>query len=555
MAVFLRDSRKLLSILTALTLFPLTAVITSPASQGSTQTTYDRMQGLSVVESADWGGHPMSYIKASDGSGLAAEVVCEGIEDPDCKNKILGVAAYLLPCSPANTLACIEEVYAIDITGKRTNASFVKTVAKNDVNDFAEDLSKGLIAGAGQGGIWELPGIIHGGGVHQYAVQVRLAGWIQEVGSQKRYESANIAISAVQPLSGEFSQKTIEVNPESGRVAFGGSSDNCVMTERGFCYDRVKMPANQRFGIKVRLPNELSGWFHGRIYRPEFVLGRTGNTFTYQIEASPVNVPEVEKRIPVSQWSPEFTEYVKSQWPMSNGGGMLMPGNFGKLSLELTKRFLPMVQDKATASGDYWVARTLDGFGNGNLTESVSPKILECSSDKSKVSGVVTTNAMVFSFGPPSYNPATGSLDYTVLSPHLDETGKENVGTYDLLINSTVARCIYGFTSAPVKAEIQVIGSDGNTKVATTVLGERDGWLFLSANGFTYSEPTIRVTLSQEAPPKVQPTPVAATPSAATINDDTSKTSAVSKKPTCIKGKKSIKPTAGKCPKGFKKSR
>jgi hypothetical protein len=553
--MILQRSRRSLSILATLALFALMALITGPASQGSTQTTYDRMEGLSVVESADWGGHPMSYIKGSDGSGLAAEVVCEGIEDPDCKNKILGVAAYLLPCSPGNTLACIEEVYAIDNTGKRTDASFVKTIAKNDVNDFAEDVSKGLIAGAGQGGIWELPGIIHGGGVNQYAVQVRLAGWIQEVGSQKRYESANIAISAVQPISGEYSQKTIVVNPESGRVAFGGSSDNCVMTERGLCYDRVKMPSDQRFGIKVRLPNELSGWFHGRIYRPEFALEREGNTYLYQIEASPVNVPEVEKRIPVSQWSPEFTEYVKGQWPMSNGSGMLMPGNFGKLSLELTKRFLPMVQDKATASGDYWVARTLDGFGNGNLTESVSPRILECSSDKSKVSGVVTTNAMVFSFGPPSYNPATGSLDYTVLSPHVDENGKENVGSYDLLINSEVARCIYGFTSAPVKAEIQVIGSDGNAKVATTVLGERDGWLFLSANGFTYSEPTIRVKLSQEAPPKPESTPAASASPQPAPKETVSSATVVKSKAKCIRGTKSVKPTKGKCPKGFKRSR
>jgi len=39
-----------------------------------TLNSYDRMEGLSVVESADWGGHPMSYIKASDGSGFTAEV-------------------------------------------------------------------------------------------------------------------------------------------------------------------------------------------------------------------------------------------------------------------------------------------------------------------------------------------------------------------------------------------------------------------------------------------------------------------------------------------------
>ena len=79
-------------------------------------------------------------------------------------------------------------------------------------------------------------------------------------------------------------------------------------------------------------------------------------------------------------------------------------------------------------------------------------------------------------------------------------------------------------------------------------MNEKNGWLYLSANGFTYSAPTVRVKLTQEAEkPVVAPTPIA-TPAAKP---------AVAKKTTitCVKGKTSKKVTAVKpvCPIGFKK--
>jgi hypothetical protein len=107
-------------------------------------------------------------------------------------------------------------------------------------------------------------------------------------------------------------------------------------------------------------------------------------------------------------------------------------------------------------------------------------------------------------------------------------------------MKSEVARCIYGFSSAPVSASVTVTSSDGGVqKVATTLLNERDGWLHLGAYGFGFSSPTLKVKLIQEkVVPKASTT---VTPKKSSI--------------TCVKGKTSKKVTAvnPKCPTGYKK--
>jgi hypothetical protein len=81
--------------------------------------------------------------------------------------------------------------------------------------------------------------------------------------------------------------------------------------------------------------------------------------------------------------------------------------------------------------------------------------------------------------------------------------------------------------------------------VATTVIGERNGWLYLQAKNFEFSAPIIKAKLTQEA--EVAPTPVAtATPKPVVAKKVTI---------TCVKGKTSKKVAGVKprCPSGFKK--
>jgi hypothetical protein len=123
----------------------------------------------------------------------------------------------------------------------------------------------------------------------------------------------------------------------------------------------------------------------------------------------------------------------------------------------------------------------------------------KCLTTGDGVKGIVTTNATIYGSGPPSFNTTTGSLDYKVAAPHFTRTGDVFKGAYNLIMRSDVARCFYNFTSAPVKADISVIEAAGTEGKATTSIKEENGWLTLSASGFSHSAPTVRAKLSQDA--------------------------------------------------------
>jgi hypothetical protein len=112
-------------------------------------------------------------------------------------------------------------------------------------------------------------------------------------------------------------------------------------------------------------------------------------------------------------------------------------------------------------------------------------------------------------------------------------------------MRSDVARCVYGFSKAPINATISITSADGTPQVATTVIGERNGWLYLQAKNFEFSAPIIKAKLTQEVVVEPTPTPTATTKPAA------AKRTTI----TCVKGKSVKKVTAvkPKCPTGFKK--
>jgi hypothetical protein len=216
----------------------------------------------------------------------------------------------------------------------------------------------------------------------------------------------------------------------------------------------------------------------------------------------------------------------------------MAPKAWDPFGMDQLKLWLPYVDDKATALPSFWSVRTL----SGNEMTGAS----KCFSDDSKITGIVTTNSTQYSAGPPAFNKSEGTLDYKVASPHFGTTGDVFKGSYDLVMRSEVARCVYGFSKAPIQATLAITSADGSPQLATTLIGERNNWLYLSAKNFEFSAPTITAKLSQEAPaPVVTPTPEA------TIAPVVPKKKTI----TCVKGKttKKITSTNPKCPSGYKK--
>ena len=119
----------------------------------------------------------------------------------------------------------------------------------------------------------------------------------------------------------------------------------------------------------------------------------------------------------------------------------------------------------------------------------------KCLQDKTRLLGLITTNSAAYSPGAPDF--ANGFLNYRVAGLHYRPDGKSlTIGTYDLLIKSDVARCLYNFTTAPISAAISVSYEGSDKQISTTIVSEKDGWLHLGAYGFTFSQPTLKVKLS-----------------------------------------------------------
>ncbi len=174
--------------------------------------------------------------------------------------------------------------------------------------------------------------------------------------------------------------------------------------------------------------------------------------------------------------------------------------------------------------------------------------------------GVVATNATQYIAGPPTYDSVAKTLDYKVTSPHYSKTGETLQGVYTLQVADSLARCLYGFTTAPINATIEIISADGTPKVATTLVKDTDGFLRLVSAGFTYDSLTIKVKLYQNSATAAAPakTPAPAAPAAATpATPAAPKTPAkpVSTTITCVKGtvRKTVTAVKPTCPTGYVK--
>lgn len=164
---------------------------------------------------------------------------------------------------------------------------------------------------------------------------------------------------------------------------------------------------------------------------------------------------------------------------------------------------------------------------------------------KDKLIGLVTTNAPIYDSGAPAFKD--GALSYKVAGLHFKADRSVFKGSYDLAIRSDVARCLYGFSNAPIRASVSVLSSDGSTQdVASELVTEKNGWMTLSAKNFTFSQPTIKVKLLQDKP--------------VNSGTETSKQAAAVKKIVpklktinCVKGKatKKVSGSNPKCPTGY----
>lgn len=267
--------------------------------------------------------------------------------------------------------------------------------------------------------------------------------------------------------------------------------EECVYQVPGTCGVAQDFAPNTRVKVTLRLSNEVSGWFRGRIQAPEITVAPIDNKYSkVEVSGEPVVVPRLVSTYVAGQDGPNI---VGSPKEVGHTGPFTLFAAASARGIDIVNGLRSHVKDTATAVNTVWMINSITaGQAAGDAAG--------CFADTSRLLGIVTTNAMAYTGTVPDYKD--GYLSYRVAGMHFMPDGKTEVlGTYDLVMRSDVARCVYGFSKAPVSATIQVVGTAGEEKVATTIVNEKDGWLKLAAYGFTFSEKEVRVTITQAKEP------------------------------------------------------
>lgn len=258
----------------------------------------------------------------------------------------------------------------------------------------------------------------------------------------------------------------------------------CEWQDETGCGVRIDYPASVRVGASIRSKYRISEFFNGRLSDPNFTAETVGGVTVLKIDALPVTVPQL------AVVHPESAGLREKLGTRPGVNKTLAYYSNAFTAMEVLREF---VGDKSSGENTIW---RLSSMGNLNSCY-----------EGSGVAGLVVTNATAYGGGAPNFQD--GFLDYQVAGMHHLSNGVDVFeGTYDLVIKSDVARCLYGYSKAPISATVTVVGSKGEQKVATTEVTERAGWLKLSAKGFSFSENTVRAKISQ---PKSSGTPAIGT--------------------------------------------
>lgn len=292
------------------------------------------------------------------------------------------------------------------------------------------------------------------------------------------------------------------------------------------------------FKLKIRtkvLSNLMSGWFYGRILRPEI------NTTTLSSGGKVIEIIGSPITTNISEGSISFAEYNSIQVKSNSALPTVNPATSvaffqptygfrnGTGAMGVWKYLQPYMGDTSVSK------MTVFNIRKSKITSDYYPKGCKASQG---LDGVVSTNATMYNPSPPTYDSETSSLNFEVGSPHLDPDGKVIQGVYSLVLGRDIAQCIWGSDLTNFRAAVSISSASGDNTVTTSVLKLNGSYYYFHISGFTYSTKKISVVLK-----KFEPLPAEIKP--------------VQRKITCIKGAlaKIVQGKNPTCPKGYKLKR
>ena len=489
--------------------------------------------------------------------------LCEEI-DSTClatdKDSASGLGLFQL-CSVSKVAPCVESLEYQTSTGEWAAAAFQREANLTPTAGEIMEITSGESGGFNRGKkldiqsqwgwksnvadnipasatgplIYKLPGRLNAAGEETYALQSTFEFDARSSNGKISATSRDFKIN-LRPIkeiacTGNHPPVSYVFEREADKItSLGGSGGGCIDHTAFVEHSGVGWAAGfkEQFPIrlKVKLPSSLGGWFQGRVDSPDIQLARVDDkTNLATFVGSPTTVPITSKQVAVD--NPAVEPIVKAI-----GGNVEDLKNAQALG-------------SRGPTGPVWTPRNGVGWFNAwaaNLGETARGKSTlwsfshfqsdqRCMGDVNQLQGLVTTNAMVYQADAPTFED--GFLNYKVAGQHFDSSNEVFKGTYNFILRSSVARCLYGFSNAPISGTVSVTSASGAEQVASTMVTENDGWLKLSALGFTFSSPTISVKLTQ------------------------AKVAAPKKTITCVSSKnkrliKKVTAVSPKCPAGYK---
>ena len=469
---------------------------------------------------------------------VGSQHLCVKFGQSPCNDPNLNyTAVVLLPtCVTSSDQWCIENIAIHGIDEPVVPATLIRSVnGGNTPGNNEVELPSG-----GSMSLWKAAGHVNSGGTDTYAGYAVLDAFMDK--NAKKFQIANFT-AMVLPYSekqGAYQRGVAHDQPIGGisRVAVDGNALECAWTEDGLCGLIQDFPNGVKAEMKIRIGIDLTGWLMGRMQNVDVSVENYSNTQNIlTIDAEPVIIPKLYVTAKNNEVTPEISALSPNRTPDDVGAIDMLantPGAFNAINA-----WSGLAKNTATGLTSTWSATTVPA-GSG------SP----CLSETSKIQGIVTTNSMAYDGRSPEFKD--GSLNYRVAGYHFNPDGSIFQGRYDLVMRSDVARCLYGFTKAPIAATISVIDASGTNEVAVTNLSDDGTWMHLSATGFTFSSPTIKIKLSQSTPAPVTsaPTPISSV-AVTVLKKPSTKKFAI----TCFKPHFTTKVfgTNPKCPAGYKK--
>jgi hypothetical protein len=378
--------------------------------------------------------------RTSDWQGICREIgeaPCDLKSLQSDKIKIFAPGLIMPLCESAKSPDCVEGLTLLTAEGERVEAQFLR--ATNGVSyPGNKDFN---LPQSGTQLLFQAPGVLNASGTDTYAVEFSQE-FMWEGKTTPKYESIKVAV--VPYVETEDPDATTQVITKGPGILGKGDftvepwnpPGGSIFMEDG----RLGKIANFADGVgaevTIHVHSKFGGWLRGRLSETDF--SATQISATQQrvvVSGKSVEVPRIGGQITRAQFlkhSPFPVEIFDQNKGSGVGGDVSDPqGIFGWLSAVRIAS-----KDKALGVNRVWMFASVPAIFNQQCFKSKG------------IQGMVSTNAAVYAGAAPQYSG--GFLNYRVGGLHYLPDGTEAIGSYDLVMRSEIARCLYGFNKAPV---------------------------------------------------------------------------------------------------------